>query len=417
MKKLSVTLLLICMLAIHAAAEVKTLELKMSGTSEESSLAGADSESGLVITVDWDKTNGKAPALHIYNNKYLQHRFYPGNVIQFDMTDPNEILSIAYTATKDDYNIGPNTIECNDGTVELGKITFVNPVRKTSIYVQKELRLTSLVVTYQDITCPTPTFNVADGEEVIPGQEITIDKKNATSCDLFVNDVKVEGESYTIPDNAEPGSEIKLTANSSLVVSKNQILTATATIRVKVKSSTPTPKITKHECAITARSANGGWITGTYFLEIENYSGENLLHTIEASDDNGANYTKLTDVNFVPQTPSVSGIAAKEAPRTTISGTFTAKDSFLVDPDKTKDYLFRFSTAIGNQSAEAATSQTEVKSPASEGTTTGIDNIAIDAGGTAHYYDIHGVRIDTPVPGAPYIKVCDGKTEKILLQH
>lgn len=279
------------------------------------------------------------------------------------------------------------------------------------------MRLTSLVVTYQDITCPTPTFNVENGAEVSPGQEITVDKKNATSCELLVDDVKIEGESYTIPENAISGSEINLTANSSLVISKTQTLTATASIRVKVKSAIPTPAITKHECAITARSANGGWITGTYTLEIENYGGETLLHTIEASDDNGTGYTMLTDVTFVPQSPSVSGIAAKEAPRTTIAGTFKAKDPFLVDPDRTKDYLFRFSTAIDNQSAETATSQTEVQSPASESTTTGIDNITTDADGTTRYYDIHGVRIDTPVHGAPYIKVCDGKTEKILIKQ
>lgn len=409
MKKLFVTFLLICMLAIHAAAEVKTFKLTVLSDGDYG-LTGRYEVPDIEIKVDY--TENSVPQTR--NNR---HYFYPGNVIHIKMIEASEILSLTYTATTDQYNISPETVQCEDGTVELGKITFENPVRETAITVVKNLRLTSLVVTYQDITCPTPTFNVENGAEVSPGQEITVDKKNATSCELLVDDVKTEGESYTIPENAISGSEINLTANSSLVISKTQTLTATASIRVKVKSAIPTPTITKHECAITARSANGGWITGTYTLEIENYGGETLLHTIEASDDNGTGYTMLTDVTFVPQSPSVSGIAAKEAPRTTIAGTFKAKDPFLVDPDRTKDYLFRFSTAIDNQSAEAATSQTEVQSPASESTTTGIDSITTDADGTTSYYDIHGVRIDTPVHGAPYIKVCDGKTEKVLIKQ
>lgn len=412
MKKLFVTFLLICMLAIHAAAEVKTLEISVS-ESPVYGLNGVIGETGLVI----DVKKGSTPTI----KKGIQ-KFFLNNVINVQMTEPKEIISIAYTAESDEYSISPETVQSNNGIVGLGKITFENPVTSTKITVLKELHLSKLTLTYQDTEVVEPVFNIADGSEVSPGQEISINKTGSLSTALLANDIKVAGNTYTIPEDAEPGSEIVLTAVFTYYRDEEYepeagTYNATASIRVKVKSAIPTPTITKHECAITARSANGGWITGTYTLEIENYGGETLLHTIEASDDNGTGYTMLTDVTFVPQSPSVSGIAAQEAPRTTIAGTFTAKDPFLVDPDRAKDYLFRFSTAIDNQSAETATSQTEVQSPAAEGTTTGIDNITTDAGGTTRYYDIHGVRIDTPVPGAPYIKVCDGKTEKILLQQ
>lgn len=412
MKKLFVTFLLICMLAIHAAAEVKTLEISVS-ESPVYGLNGVIGETGLVI----DVKKGSTPTI----KKGIQN-FFLNNVINVQMTEPKEIVSIAYTAGSDEYSISPETVECNNGAVEQGIITFENPVTSTKITVLKELHLSKLILTYQDIEVVEPVFNIEGGSEVSPGQEITIKNKDALSTALLANDIKVAGNTYTIPEDAEPGSEIVLTAVFTYYRDEEYepeagTYNVTASIRVKVKSAIPTPTITKHECAITARSANGGWITGTYTLEIENYGGETLLHTIEASDDNGTGYTMLTDVTFVPQSPSVSGIAAKEAPRTTIAGTFKAKDPFLVDPDRTKDYLFRFSTAIDNQYAEAATSQTEVQSPASESTTTGIDNITTDADGTTRYYDIHGVRIDTPVHGAPYIKVCDGKTEKVLIKQ
>lgn len=411
MKKTFVSFLLIFMLAIHAAAEVKTLEISVS-ESPVYGLTGVVGESGLVIGV----RKGSQPTI-----KKNIHRFFTENVISIDMTG-KEIISIVYTAESDEFGISSETVQSNNGIVGLGKIIFENPVTSTKITVLKELHLSKLTLTYQDTEAVDPVFNIEDGSEVSPGQEISINKTGALSTALLANDINVAGNTYTIPEDAEPGSEIALTAVFTYYRDEEYEPEAgtyneTSSIRVKVKSAIPTPVITKHECAITARSANGGWITGTYLLEIENYGGETLLHTIEASDDNGTDYTMLTDVTFVPQSPSVSGIAAKEAPRTTIAGTFKAKDPFLVDPDRTKDYLFRFSTAIDNQSAETATSQTEVQSPASEGTTTGIDSITTDADGTARYYDIHGVRIDNPVHGAPYIKVCDGKTEKILIQH
>lgn len=412
MKKIFATFLLVFMFAMHAAAEVKTLEVSVS-ESLEYGLSGALGESGLSITV-----KGTVPSILKEKKLYI---LSSDNVIRINMTG-KKILSIAYTAESNEYGISPETVESNNGIVGIGKITFESPVLNTRITVLKELHLSKLILTYQDTEAVDPVFNIEDGSEVSPGQEISINKTGALSTALLVNDINVAGNTYTIPEDAEPGSEVILKAIFTYYRDEEYEPEAgtyneTSSIRVKVKSAIPTPSITKHECVLTARSANGGWITGTYLLEIENYGGENLLHTIEASDDNGTNYITLTNATFVPQSPSVSGIAAKEAPRTTISGTFLAKDPFLIDPDRTKDYLFRFSTAIDNQPAETATSQTEVQSPASESTTTGIDNITTDADGTTRYYDIHGVRIDTPVHGAPYIKVCDGKTEKVLIKQ
>lgn len=108
----------------------------------------------------------------------------------------------------------------------------------------KALQMSSIAVIYEKIEevpteCPVPVFSVANGANVYPGSVISVDKKGATSCELYLGEEKLEGDSYTVPESAI-GSTITLTAHSTLNVENAEPLTATASVTVTVTEAPDT---------------------------------------------------------------------------------------------------------------------------------------------------------------------------------
>ena len=116
-------------------------------------------------------------------------------------------------------------------TVEVNAPYFaITPTNDTYCVVSKVV--VNWVSTSATPACATPSFSVEDGVELFAGQTISVNKGNATTCELLVNGEPVEGLEYTIPEDAEIGSEITLTANSTL--EGGDPAEATASIKVKV---------------------------------------------------------------------------------------------------------------------------------------------------------------------------------------
>ena len=123
-----------------------------------------------------------------------------------------------------------NTTTAN-ATIKINAPYFaITPTNNTLCVVSKVV--VNWVSTSATPACATPKFSVEDGTDIFAGQTITVDKGNATTCELLVNNERVDGLEYTIPEDAEIGSEITLTANSTL--EGGDPATATASIKVKV---------------------------------------------------------------------------------------------------------------------------------------------------------------------------------------
>ncbi len=234
MKKLLLTLLLLFTLGL--AAQAGTVTFKMSGNKTASSVTGTDATTGLTVTAD--KGTGSAPTIYTTDaGNYTQHRFSNGNTLSFSISDSFEITEIAFEATSASYGVKTTTASCENGTVSDGVVTFATPVTSTVINVLGNLRLKSITVTYQETTsapteCPVPVFSVADGANVYPGSVISVDKKGATTCELYLGEEKLEGDSYIVPETAEIGSTITLTAKSTLENGNPDNASATITVTV-----------------------------------------------------------------------------------------------------------------------------------------------------------------------------------------
>ncbi len=143
--------------------------------------------------------------------------------------------SLSSTATNNSYD----TIVLTDFTSTLTEITLEGGgsnsnqgfvyVNKITVYYSEEGGETPVPT-----ECPEPVFSVADGANVYPGSTISVDKKGATSVELYANNELVEGTEYTVPEDAQIGSTITLKAKSTLTIEEGDDLTAENEITITV---------------------------------------------------------------------------------------------------------------------------------------------------------------------------------------
>lgn len=139
----------------------------------------------------------------------------------------------------------------------------------------KVLQMSSIAVIYEKIEevpteCPVPVFSVENGANVYPGQTITVDKKRATTCELYLGEEKLEGDSYTVPETAEIGSTITLTAKSTLENGNPDNASATITVTV-----VETPLEALFDFENEAETTYGSWPNGSVTND-----QRDLTHTI-----------------------------------------------------------------------------------------------------------------------------------------
>ncbi len=225
MKKLLLTLLLLLSLGFAASAADYSDELTngnftgMSYTvsktytatngSGAAYLAQASSNSGFQMRTSKAGTgvkNTTAPEGYIIESVEITFGRAGGGVNIYAADSDIDLKSLPATVTK---------ATTTDDVIYVNAPYFaITPTNDTYCIVSKVV--VNWVSTSGVRACATPVFSVEDGVELFAGQTITVNKGNADACELLVNGEPVEGLEYTIPETAEIGSTITLTANSTL---------------------------------------------------------------------------------------------------------------------------------------------------------------------------------------------------------
>ncbi|MDE6137754.1 MAG: hypothetical protein K2F97_09800, partial [Muribaculaceae bacterium] len=226
MKKLLLTLLLLLSLGFAASAAQAEL------TIVNNAFVGSDD-----ISVTIAKANGgTAPNWGTAG----QVRVYAKNTINVKGATGVTITNVVFSTASTNGTF-LNGASADKGTFDAAAKTWTGSEQEFTITNSNlsggHTRVTGMTVTYTKETlteCPAPVFSVEDGDEVFQGQMITVNKKDATSVQLYVNNVEVEGESYIVPTDAAFGSTITLTAISTLEGEGVTVPTNTTTITVTV---------------------------------------------------------------------------------------------------------------------------------------------------------------------------------------
>lgn len=243
MKKLLLTLLLLFTLGLAAKA-AETVTVSFESTESWSNIETTGNTNTVTATnngLNFEISNGywiQSHALFLTKSKgYITLPAFDAPVEKIEITGYSGCANAATVTVSGSGLTTTTTAKIKSTTVTVNVNATTSGIQykiaaNSSANAQIETIKIYLSKTETPTECPVPVFSVADGANVYPGSVITVDKKGATTCELYLGEEKLEGDSYTVPETAEIGSTITLTAKSTLENGNPDNASATITVTV-----------------------------------------------------------------------------------------------------------------------------------------------------------------------------------------